>query len=770
MVLKVMSALARYWHTLRYLRPVQVYGRLWFRLYRPRPDVRPAPAVRPVEGSWVAPVARPVSLLGPTTFRLLNATHEVAPGPEAWNDPARDKLWLYNLHYFDDLNAAPSLRPSPAWGEGARDATDAEDFLPSPLRGGGVGGEEDEGSRCALPPSPLRGGEVGGEEDEGSRCALPPSPPAGEGWGEGVQGARDQRLQWHLALLTRWVAENPPGVGNGWEPYPTSLRIVNWIKWALAPSALNARFEPGRLPVGADVGVLPDLEGHATRRRQNLPPECLHSLAIQARWLRRRLEYHLLGNHLFANAKALVFAGAFFVGPEGAAGAMAREPAQWLALGQRLLRRELAEQILPDGGHFERSPMYHAILLEDVLDVLNLAGAYPGTLDPGLVARCREQAAAMLRWLAVMCHPDGEIGFFNDAATGIAPRLAELVAYGRRLGVAEPATRASDADATAATTTAGQSRARGPGSPTDTPVRGHGGRQGDHPLRDKTTKPAAAPIWLRDSGYIRLEARPAVALLDVAPIGPDYLPGHAHADTLSFELSLFGQRVIVNGGTSRYGSGPERLAERGTAAHSTVQIDGADSSEVWGGFRVARRARPFAVQVRRGDPVEEGVAGGTAQHAVQKVTAAHDGYRRLPGRPVHRREWRLTPDHFSVADTIEGGYGVAVARFHLHPAIGIEGPAMAIEGPAFASEGLAMTGDGMETSAGGGPSAWGFPPGGHLLLPGGQRVHWQVTGGRVRLVPDHWHPEFGLSVASRCLEVEFADGVCRLDLTWAAEV
>ena len=74
--------------------------------------------------------------------------------------------------------------------------------------------------------------------------------------------------------MQRWVAENPPGVGPGWEPYPTSLRIVNWIKWALA--------------------------GHA------LPPGCLHSLAVQTRWLCRRLEYHLLGNHLFANAKALV--------------------------------------------------------------------------------------------------------------------------------------------------------------------------------------------------------------------------------------------------------------------------------------------------------------------------------------------------------------------------------------------------------------------------------------------------------------------------------
>ena len=139
------------------------------------------------------------------------------------------------------------------------------------------------------------------------------------------------------------MAENPPGQGNGWEPYPTSLRIVNWIKWALSPPEPRGGFEPGGLPVRAGVGVLQGLEGHETTPRQILPPDCLHSLAVQARWLRRRLEYHLLGNHLFANAKALVFAGAFFVGPEGAAGAMAREPAQWLALGQRLLRRELAE-------------------------------------------------------------------------------------------------------------------------------------------------------------------------------------------------------------------------------------------------------------------------------------------------------------------------------------------------------------------------------------------------------------------------------------------
>ena len=676
--------IARYWHTLRYLRPVQFYGRLWFRLYRPTPDLRPAPAVRPVPGRWVPPVAKPVSLVGPTTLRFLNETHalvgtghEAAGDRDPWNDPARDKLWLYNLHYFDDLNAA----------------------------------------------------------------------------------GRKERQPWHLALLQRWVNENPPGHGNGWEPNPTSLRIVNWIKWSLTFAA-----ERGGVAVA-------------------LPPPCLQSLAVQARWLSRRLEHHLLGNHLFANAKALVYAGAFFVGPEAD---------RWRTLGLRLLARELEEQILPDGGHFERSPMYHAILLEDVLDLINLAGAYPGLLDDAVLALCRVKAVAMRDWLAAMTHPDGEISFFNDAAFGIAPTLADLGRYADRIPTVSQAHPSPSAIlATIPVIPAGkpESSAKegsaaivrrvgavlsrtvpglGPGFPAGTT--GDGGPSGG-------TIPVIPPGmtdvpcgWLRDSGYVRLAAGPAVAILDVAPIGPDYLPGHAHADTLSFELSLFGQRVIVNGGTSRYGSGPERLAERGTAAHSTVQIDGADSSEVWGGFRVARRARPFDVQV----PTGEG--------PLQEVSAAHDGYRRLAGRPVHRRTWGLTAGRFVVSDRLDGGFASAVARFHLHPAIRVEcdaaecpdaspggaggeggvGGAAGVGGvPAATSNGGAVDtpasqdGNGVESSSG------------RFLLPGGQAIHWQVQGGRVSTVPEQWHPAFGRSVPTQGLEVRFAGRQCRLELAWA---
>lgn len=684
----------RYWHTLRYLRPVQFYGRLWFRLYRPRLDLTSAPKLRLSQGllrteplgkraSLVFPLPRPVSMLGPARFRFLNDTHD-ALGPDAWNDAARDKLWLYNLHYFDDLNAVDA---------------------------------------------------------------------AG-------------RANWHRALVQRWIAENPPGHGNGWEPYPTSLRIVNWVKWLQRASIIRASARSSAEALNTTVSNSTDfptgkpessaMEGNPALSEAQSDAAIIESLAVQARWLCRRLEHHLLGNHLFANAKALVFAGVFFVGLEAE---------RWLQLGQRLLRRELNEQVLSDGGHFERSPMYHAILLEDVLDLMQLAQVYPGVLDASLLNLCEEKAGAMLHWLAAMTHPDGQISFFNDTAFGIAATLSDLARYAESLRrhrsapspISEPPNavipteepESSDMDVT------GDAGAEAHEPPASSPslAMGSGFPVGTTGHRDNSTQ--HPHIWLRDSGYVRFEAGPAVALLDVAPIGPDYLPGHAHADTLSFELSLFGERVIVNGGTSRYGSGPERLAERGTAAHSTVQIDGADSSEVWGGFRVARRARPFDVRVRfppdqlqiipyvevgsRRDRATVATANDFdrfAEDAIAQASAAHDGYCRLPGGPVHRRYWQLAEDHLRVSDRIEcrdpSAIQLAVARFHLHPDVQ-----------------ASITGQS-----------------GELRLQAGQTLRWRVSGGEPRIVPDLWHPAFGQSVPSTCLEVKILAGKSVLALRW----
>src|SRR5262249_39544867 len=138
----------------------------------------------------------------------------------------------------------------------------------------------------------------------------------------------------------RWIEENRVGQGNGWEPYPLSLRIVNWIKWALA---------------GNELGVV-----------------AVQSLAVQTHYLVRRLEWHLLGNHLFANAKALIFAGVFFRGSEADS---------WRSKGLNILARQLPEQLLADGGHFELSPLYHSRIQEDLLDLVNLARTYPNVLS-----------------------------------------------------------------------------------------------------------------------------------------------------------------------------------------------------------------------------------------------------------------------------------------------------------------------------------------------------------------------------------------------------
>jgi uncharacterized heparinase superfamily protein len=486
-----LSVLTRYVNTVRYLKPVQIYGRLWARLKYSRPDLAPPPPLRKGATAWVVFTGREPRSIAPGVFRFLNVEHEVK-GPSDWANSAWSKLWLYNLHYFEDLNAA------------------------------------------------------------------------------GYEHRRDS----HKDLIKRWITEHPPTAAPGWEPYPLSLRIVNWIKWLLA----------GNSPT----------------------EDMIQSLAVQTRHLSACLEFHLLGNHLIANAKALIFAGLFFRGAEAD---------RWFTRGMSIMVHQLKEQILPDGGHFERSPMYHGLILEDLLDLINLARAFEAAIPVAWRHAPREwveYAQRMMMWLRMMSHPDGEIALFNDAAFGVALRPSALEQYARCLQL------------------------------------------------DIAEAPISDLVHLSDSGYMRLQRGPATALLDAAPLGPDYLPAHGHADTLSFELSLFDQRVVVHSGTSCYGDGIERQQERGTAAHNTVRLDGRDSSEVWGAFRVARRARPCDVSTER---TEKGL----------RVGACHDGYDKLPGKPRHCREWRLDEQSLRITDSIEGRGTHRIELFyHLHPDVSVE--------------------------------------------------------------------------------------------------
>lgn len=543
-----------YWNTVRYLKPIQIYRRFWFGYRRPSLNLAtPSIALARQKGVWQPPVSRPQTMLESNTFRFLNQVEQLTDA-ESWNNSSLPKLWLYNLHYFDDLNAQGVLT----------------------------------------------------------------------------------RSEWHHNLIKRWIAENPPGSGNGWEPYPTSLRIVNWIKWTLAGNTLV------------------ELE--------------IQNLYLQARWLSKRLEWHLLGNHLLANAKALIFAGMYFSGEEASS---------WLKLGRKIYEEQIPEQILADGVHFELSPMYHAIIFEDVLDVLNICKTYPKKCDANFNKLLQVTAQNMLAAYQSLIHPDGQISLFNDAAFGICTTFSQLSAYAQSLGL-----------------------------------------ESTHQASSNSLERSQDLILthLNSAGYVRLENENACALLDVGSIGPDYLPGHAHADTLSFELSVFGQRLIVNGGTSTYASSSLRNYERSTAAHSTVEVGGQNSSEVWGQFRVAKRAHPNHLFINNLHPGFE-------------VQCSHDGYQRLSAGLTHTRTWKMANSVLLVDDQV--GFGdnkssylkppKSLARYIFHPSAQIKSIAK---------------------------DKW------ELQLPNMQRVQLSVLSGDGHIEASNYASEFGKVEETQCLVVE----------------
>jgi uncharacterized heparinase superfamily protein len=412
------------------------------------------------------------------------------------------------------------------------------------------------------------------------------------------------------ALVLDWIASHPLRKGQvGWEPYPISLRLGVWTRYFLGLHAKRCAEDPA------------------------LRAALWRSLQLQADWLEAHLEHHLLGNHLLENGAALALAGAAFGGPQAE---------RWLRAGSAVLARELPEQVLPDGGHFERSPMYHARTVW-LLDALARSSHEPlAQLVQAPLARMRDA-------LALLCHPDGEIALLNDSAFGIANRPAQLCA----------------------------------------------------------TAPAG-PFALPDTGYFGARGSEGHYLVcDAAPIGPDYLPGHAHGDLLSFELSLRGRRVIVDAGVSSYEPDAARAEARSTRAHNTVELDGQDQCEFWAAFRVARRGRPRDVRF-------EALGGGF------RLDAWHDGYERLPARARHRRRFRWHPEGvLLVRDDVDARRPVAsVSRLHLHPDCDVR-----LEGARAA----------------------------RVAAPGGAFRIAFAGAGELAVEPSRYFPEFGLSLSNRAL-------------------
>jgi uncharacterized heparinase superfamily protein len=330
--------------------------------------------------------------------------------------------------------------------------------------------------------------------------------------GEGPEAAEAESLLVHY--LSDWVHRadlRRPGARDlAWNSFSIATRLGWWVR-------IRARMR-GKRP-----GPWREFE-----------PLFARSFWQQADWLDRHLEWDLRGNHLLRDLAGLAWAGRFFDGPQAA---------RWTATAEALVGEQLAEQLLPDGSHFELSPTYHIHVMEDLYALALLLR------QRDAIERLQAALARMAGYLAWMRHPDGRVPLFNDGGMHALCEPSRMLQLCRELGLPAEAE----------------------------PV---GGRH------------------FVDAGMVVWHGNPWSLFFDVGRVGADCVPGHGHADTLSLECSWRGRRLIVDPGSYAYDDDARRRYDRSTAAHNTVCIDGEDSSEVWHIFRVGRRATPRDVSAR----------------------------------------------------------------------------------------------------------------------------------------------------------------------------
>jgi uncharacterized heparinase superfamily protein len=334
------------------------------------------------------------------------------------------------------------------------------------------------------------------------------------------------------------------------EPYPTSLRIINWILFSSRTGFKSYLFE-----------------------------NCVKQ---QINYLENNLEYHIQANHLMENLISLCVS------------AIALKNQKLFEQSYLKLEKELKEQILKDGGHYECSPMYHCIILSKLLILAEALNSNSKNLIDFPVLT--DRIGRMIGWLHAICFKKGIFIHFNDSANEIAVGIDLLEKAADVLNI----------------------------------------------------MPNQQP--LSDSGYRKLGVGEMELLVDVGGIIPSYQPGHAHSDMLSFGLFYKSMPMIIDLGTSTYQLGSVRQFERSTKAHNTVTINNHDQSEIWGGFRVGRRAN-IIIEKDSGN----------------QLIASHDGYVKIFGK-THRRNFSVVDEGISITDEIidvNGSQTENIARFYL---------------------------------------------------------------------------------------------------------
>ncbi len=379
--------------------------------------------------------------------------------------------------------------------------------------------------------------------------------------GAGAREAEELLIDFWSDWIARCDLHAPGARDLAWNAYAVATRIGWWVRTC---AMLGREWFEMRLRFSETV---------------------LQSLWRQAEFVYRHVEWDLRGNHLLRDACGLAWAARLMNDSQSD---------RWMQRATQLALTQTEEQILPDGGHFERSPMYHLQVMEDVL---TLASLLRDSSARESLCRTWDRMAEFASW---MRHQDGRLPLLNDTAFNGCLTPNEMLSADSSGFVGDAVSHLTLSEP-------------------------HGGR-----LFDQT----GLAVW-RGSRW--------GVFFDVGEIGPSCQPGHAHADSLTIECSVKGRRLFVDPGTFAYDRGKSRRYDRSTAAHNTVCIDKTDSSEVWHIFRVGARAQPYDVQV---DITPEGMI----------ARGSHDGYRNLTRSPRHTRQVEIREKgSLEIRDRIDGG-------------------------------------------------------------------------------------------------------------------
>lgn len=514
MLSNIFRTFHQYFHTIRFLKPQQIYGRIWilikYTLLKPIIVWRVNKATiqsinhklnlvpKPFNGALLKCEPKNQRFFFLNRERTFNDTID-------WNDQGMEKLWLYNLHYFEYLLAL-------------------------------------------------------------------------------IKDYSKQNFIIGKSIITKWIENNPIGYGNGWESYPLSLRIVNWLFFF-------------------------DRYYSFFKNDQDFRILFLTSLYRQITYLKFFLEIHLQANHLFENIKSLLFAAVFF------------QDRKIFVKVWKLLQNEIHEQILDDGGHYERSPMYHSIILTDFLDILNILRQSENSgIHSFVKTEIKDKttsdkswlygiAVKMLRWLEHMVHPDSEIALFGDSAFGIAPSLTQLKDYFTEIQQIETESYSS-----------------------------------------------VSFNSLENSGYFIFKNNMHYLVLDGGELGVRYQPGHVHCDLFSYEYSFESIRFFVDAGVGSYQKTDLRNKARSVYSHNTVVVNGKEQAELWKIHRVGRWVKLLSAKK------EKNKSGISFVGQYENSIYPNEVYQHL------RRVIFVNNRFFSIEDQIRGKSIYSIeSLIHFHP-------------------------------------------------------------------------------------------------------